>query len=996
MRKLFISLIISIMFCTLSFSQGTIRGKITDENGEAVIGATIMLKSDPTVGTMSDFNGQFSLKISSSTPQSLLISYISYQTVEETVNPKNGEILVKDFNLVPVSTMLNEVEIVGKATKSRDFFMEKVKAKSTVSLDYISSETIKRTGDVNVSSAVARVAGVSTNGSFITVRGIGDRYMKTAINGCRIPTLDPFTNNIKLDMFPASLVDNIVLVKTASPDLPGDWAGAYLSVETKDYPDQFALNVETSFGYNQQTTNKDVVTSQRSATDWLGYDNGLRDINHNDFVAINTDPSTYDEFVALGLGNYFKSLGVTENNWSQNSTTYTKLGYEQLGLLGKAQFNDATAYATAAALYASSYKSKADALVNAAGIKSQSKLFPNNWFPTTRKAPVNFSQSFSIGDQITLFGKPLGYLAGFRYSSAVQYDANSVSHKYYQLNNDLSLNYDTINQKTSKETNGWSALFNLSYKYHPNHSISLLFMPNLNGVNSVRDGTIHYASGTGSGDNDGARIPYQFYEERKQLVYQLKSEHYLPGPKMKIECIASYTNGSSKAPDFRVIVPGAPSSHRFFRYLKENLFDSHLSAELPIAKLTETSAMKLKFGAAYQYNYRKSDQYDYEYYTASSATSYFSVVDSTLSRVYRMIDYPSNHNFGRSHVKSGFIMLDYPIISALRFSGGIRVEHSDLYTDVSLFDSLGLASNDLRRKSYGDYMYYAGKNNKLSVLPSANLIIKLKRDELAPINLRLNFSQTIARPSIREVSDGLTYDYELKSNVRGNPELKTVQIYNYDMRFEAFFESGDNISVSAFYKDFKNHIEFINYGSGYDQVGVRWLNSPYNCWLKGIEIEGKKTFLKQLELRANITLVNSRSVINTSLKDAEGNVLEEGTDISHTMYGQAPYVINGILSYTSDKMGLSAALSYNVQGPRLVIVGTPAPAYVPDIYEMPRHLFDLKVSKSVGKHYNVSLKALDILNTSTRRAYKFAEGYILDYDKYTWGTNYVLAISYKL
>lgn len=92
---------------------------------------------------------------------------------------------------------------------------------------------MKRTGDNNITAAVARVSGVSTNGGFITVRGIGDRYVKTTINGSRIPTLDPFTNNIKLDLFPASLVDNVIITKTASPDLPGDWAGAYLSVETK-------------------------------------------------------------------------------------------------------------------------------------------------------------------------------------------------------------------------------------------------------------------------------------------------------------------------------------------------------------------------------------------------------------------------------------------------------------------------------------------------------------------------------------------------------------------------------------------------------------------------------------------------------------------------------------------------------------------------------------------------------------------------------------------
>ena len=1009
MKKIFIALIIFIIYSSVLFSQGVIRGKITDENGELVTGANIVLKTQPTFGTLSDLKGQFSLKISSLTPQTILISFIGYQTIEETVNPKNGEIILKDFNLVPASVKLQDAVIVGKANKSKEVYMEKIKAKSVLSIDYISSETIKRTGDVNVSSAVARISGVSTNGSFITVRGIGDRYMKTAINGSRIPTLDPFTNNIKLDMFPASLIDNIVITKTASPDLPGDWAGAYLSIETKDYPEKLSVNIETSVGYNEQSTFKDVVSSQRSSTDWLGYDNGLRDINHSDFVPIiNTaDIKTYDEFVALGLGNYYKSLGVTKGNWDQNADTYYKLGLVQLKLLGEAQFNDANAFKNADNLYINDYQKHADDLINAPGIKSQAKMFPNNWFPITRKAPLNFSQSFSIGNQTTLFGKQLGYLAGFRYSSSIQYDPNSIFHFFPDaiFNADSSLHVAGIrDQKISKETKGWSALLNLSYKYHPNHSISLLFMPNLIGVNSVRDGIIDNPGAIGSGeyDNDGSRIPNQFYEERKQLVYQLKSEHYIPGPRLKIELNASYTNGSSKTPDFKVIVPGEATSHRFFRYLGENLFDSRLSAELHLGNPTVAGTRKLKFGGAYQYNYRKSDQYDYEYIAKTSDNTYFSVVDSTLKRIYQIIDYPGNHNFGYSQVMAGFVMIDYPITPALRFSGGIRVEQANMFTDVVLFDSLRLEENDLRRKSYKDYLYYSGALNKLNYLPSANLILRLKQDELAPINVRFNFSQTVARPSIREISDGLNYDFELKSNVRGNPDLKMVQINNYDVRFETYFESGDNISVSVFYKDFKNHIELINYGTGFNNTGVRWLNSPYKCWLKGIEIEGKKNIIKQLELRANVTFVDSRSSMNTTLN--ENGSTKEGMDINHTMYGQAPYIINGILAYNSDKMGLSAALSYNMQGPRLVILGLHGVTYKPDVYEMPRHLLDFKASKSVGKHFSVSVKVQDILNAPIRKAYNLSgaetnnlfNGYLVDYDKYTYGTNYVFAIAYKL
>jgi outer membrane receptor for ferrienterochelin and colicin len=235
----------------------------------------------------------------------------------------------------------------------------------------------------------------------------------------------------------------------------------------------------------------------------------------------------------------------------------------------------------------------------------------------------------------------------------------------------------------------------------------------------------------------------------------------------------------------------------------------------------------------------------------------------------------------------------------------------------------------------------------------------------------------------------------LRANVQGNPDLKMVQINNYDLRFERYFKTGDNLSVSAFYKEFKNHIELINHGSGRDGTGARWINSPNNSWLYGLEIEGRKVISKQLEFMANVTLVSSYSKVNTGYTQDNGLPVK-GDTVSHTMFGQSPYIINGILSYNAEKMGFSATLSYNVQGPRLVIIGQHGASYVPDIYEMPRNLLDFKASKSAGKHFAVSIKVLDILNSSVKRTYKFPEGYILDYDKYTWGTTYIFSISYKL
>ncbi len=1015
MKKIFLSILIAFSFYADTIAQGIVRGKITDATGETLIGVTIVLKLKPSVGTVTDLDGNYSLNLSDTSTQTLVVSYVGYAVVEEIIFPKKGEVIIKNFILKSTAHEIKEIEVNAKSIRSKEYFVESMKKSSAVTLDYISSETIKKTGDANVTAAVARVSGVSTNGSFITVRGIGDRYVKTAINGLRIPTLDPFTNNIKLDLFPASLVDNVIITKTASPDLPGDFAGAYISVETKDYPEEFALNIETSVGYNNQTTFNEIVSSQKSSTDWLGFDNGFRDHDHNSFVQNIKQPTDFQQFEALGLGEYYSSLGVTNENWNANSDVYYRLGLIQLGLLAPAQMNDDNAYQEARLLYITGpYAQQAFQTINAK-VPESGKSFKNNWNTISRKAPLDFSKSFSIGTQTNLFGRPLGFIFGYRYGSSTKYDPDYVSSKIRADGSRESL----FSGPNSQETNGWSAIANIAYKFSPNHSVSFLFMPNLSGTNKA-DNLI---------DNlDSTILIYkkiQFYEQRKQLVYQLKSEHFFPGNKIRAEFNASYTDGNSSVPDFKTLryiyrkdidtwqIGGDNGDlDRYYRYLSDNLFDSKASIRIPFYDKPGLPR-KLKFGGAYQYNYKENQQYDYnvKFGINSNLTLNNGNIDeffdlnnfgftngtisgipySTINEYYVEDATPANHTFGKSEITAGFLMIDYTIIPRLRFSGGARIEHAELYTDVFFYDSIGYVKNDPRRNYSASFpLVNPGKLSETNYLPSANLIFQLNRDSAGnkstPINLRLNYSSSIARPSLRELSDVAQLDYEFKEFVFGNSDLKTVHINNYDLRLESYFKSGDNISISLLYKDFKNHIELVR------SVGLTWQNVDHS-YVAGIELEGKKIISKNFEFRANCAFLQSQTKFVRNRVDISDGVKEyiPIDTLTRTMFGQAPYVLNGMLTYTADSIGLSFTVSYNVQGERLVI--TSANPFIPDVYELPRQMVDIKLIKKLGKHFSTSLTVRDILNTTITRTYKDSE---FIYDEFSYGTSFSIGISYKL
>jgi len=1012
-------LLFLLLISSIGFSQGTVRGKITDEKGNALYNAKVYFKSDRTKIGLSDFDGNFSVE--SKLPNDILvINMTNFQLLEDSVKFDNTKLYLQDYSLEPKVTMIGTAIVKKKKPKANDLYMENIKKNSATTIDYVSAETMKKTGDPNVTAAVARVSGVSTAGGLITVRGIGDRYVKTTLNGSRIPTLDPLTNNIKLDIFPASLVDNIIITKTATPDLPGDFSGAYLSVETKDYPEKLDVNVETQFGYNEQTTFKDIISSQRSKTDWLGFDNSLRVSKNEKITSPNLTPTTYQEMNALGLGNYYKSLGVTDwKDGSPEGDTYFKMGLIELGLLSKSSINDPNAIKTATNIYNSEYKTVAFDKINPNGT-DYNNGFSHNWNSITRKAPMNFSQSFSIGNQVKLFGKPLGYIVGFRYGTNVRYDPNGVSQR---LSGDTSkLGYDAKdNAIISRETNGWSTLLNLAYKFNDKNSISVMFMPNISGTNDVAN---FVAKRDNSTDQEARTLVNQFYEQRQQFIYQLKTEHYLPKSKTKIDFNTSYTKGNSLAPDFKVVQYGymvdnvkdstynymfSPTAgdgiRRYYRYLNENIIDSRVSAEIPFKSSTTDLARKIKFGGAFQRNDRTSNLEEYylnsgdkiggENLTSNNLDGFlspdkFTLTNRTIDYYYTSRDFARNHTFGFSTIKAGFVALDYTLKSGLRLAGGLRVEQSQIFSDVNEYYVKGYAKNDIRRENLGGFSVVNAANLKeTNFLPSANIVYKIKKIEKAQVNIRLNYSQTVARPSIRELNDAAVYDNEFRTLIYGNSDLKNVHIKNYDFRGESYFKNGDNISVSLFYKDFRNHIEM-----GFGSAGITWQNIDQST-VKGFEFEGKKGLGKQFELRANITLVQSNSAfIRKDMTIIDGvkhyTVLDT---INRPMFGQAPYIINAISTFKSDSLGITASLSYNVQGPRLVITGVVKG--FPDVYEMPRNTIDFKITKKLGKHFNTSIMLRDILNAKVRRAYRMNNGYI-DYDNFRYGTNFILSIAYKL
>jgi outer membrane receptor for ferrienterochelin and colicin len=211
-----------------------------------------------------------------------------------------------------------------------------------------------------------------------------------------------------------------------------------------------------------------------------------------------------------------------------------------------------------------------------------------------------------------------------------------------------------------------------------------------------------------------------------------------------------------------------------------------------------------------------------------------------------------------------------------------------------------------------------------------------------------------------------------------------TSIDNFDLRLERFLRNGDNVSLSGFYKRFKDHIELLQTAQG----GFTWRNAKSST-VVGVELEGRAMLSRKLEWRGNLTLMSSRSELETFL---QGEVVEYSTP----MFGQSPYIVNTTLTYGLDSIGLYLSGSYNVQGPRLAVTNAELDPSGIRAYEMPRHLIDLTVRKTFGTHWSMVFRVRDLLNSPIRRTYKFAAGYQGDFDRFAYGTEYLMTIAYTL
>jgi hypothetical protein len=260
-------------------SFGLLSGRVTDaSSGEEIIGANVLLL-DTKMGASTDIEGKF---IIARIPAGLYRVRVSFLGYETTIIPA---VTILSKNTTEVSVRLREdqgiqqqeVIVSAEVIKSGEGAMLTERRKSAFVGDGISGEQIKRAPDATSGDVLKRVTGVSViDNKYVFVRGVTDRYNQTTLNGASVPSTSVDKKSFSFDMLPSNLLDNMNVAKTALPDLPGDFAGGLVQINTLDVPERMSVKVSAGASMNSMTTFRTIQRSTGGSSDWIGIDDGAR------------------------------------------------------------------------------------------------------------------------------------------------------------------------------------------------------------------------------------------------------------------------------------------------------------------------------------------------------------------------------------------------------------------------------------------------------------------------------------------------------------------------------------------------------------------------------------------------------------------------------------------------------------------------------------------------------------------------------------------------
>ena len=856
MKKLFLLLAL-ISTSIYSYSQ-KVSGTVSDSsNGESLIGAMVLVKGESRGATVQP-DGTFLIDNLTKDNYDLEVRYIGYKT--QTISIKPVEDTLLNIQLTPSVQEITTVTVTARTNKETTTELVKLQSNSAVVMDGTNAETFKKTPDNKASDVFKRISGASVqDNKFVVIRGLSDRYNFALINGSPLPSSESDRKAFSFDIFPSNMLDNLTVMKSGSPDLPGEFSGGVININTTEPKDKNYHNLQLSLGYNTITTFRNFSTYQGGNLDFLGLGSNSRGLPGD--IPRTQDFSSLNKTEKAGLAS------LMSTTWS----TQTRMALPT----GNLQYSIGKSYKKLSFSFAYNYQN----------VTNMNNLVRRDFEEQSTEVVQKMELRDSVFTQTILNSA----MANFFY----KIDKNNTIYfkNLYSISSEDKVNIRSGVRELDNDPRQWEKSTNFWYTQNN------LLTNQLYGKHEIKKSKLNWNIGYSNVNRD---IP-----NLRRIVYRKQS--LLENDTTQQYVAVIQQNGT---------IPTA-AGNMFWSKSKENIVSANYDYSLPInfGKIENN----IKVGGWHQFRSRdfQSRNLGFSQYkpNGSSFDSQLLLLGPDEIFSQQNMGLLSNGQGGfkleestkvndsysaSSFLNAGFLMTDTKI-GKLRIVGGLRAESYN-----QKFNYIEFGSNLEKRID----------TTVVDLLPSVNLIYSLS-DKM---KIRGSYYRTVSRPEFRELAPFNFYNFVLDNITSGNPNLKRATIDNFDVRWEMYPGKGQIISVSGFYKSFENPIELINRTgtSGAPELYFTNVNKVTNI---GGEIEFRfnlGTFTKvENKLLDNLTVYSNASIIK-SVVDMSHFV---GSGDDRPLQGQSPYIINSGIFYTTPKKDLTATISYNVIGQRIYIVG---------------------------------------------------------------------------
>jgi len=909
---LFLFLISSAFSVNALAQSGSIAGVVIDgSNTETLVGATVLVENLPGKGASTDIDGRYRIDDLPEGTYTIKISYISFkQKTISGIVVKAGAVTTVDIAMeTDFQNALGDTGIViirGVVSQETTNTVQAFQKNNIAPSEVISQAIISKGPDKTTGEVLKRLSGTTiTDGKFAVIRGLSDRYNIALINGNILPSSEPDRKTFAFDLFPSSMLANLIVVKAAQPNLPGDFAGGIIMVNTRDIPDENFISVAVGAGYNSISTFKEYYSYTGGSKDWLGIDDGTRQLpsafpaNRNEFLDLTPTEKA-------NLGKTFAPWGTFSNPSTPLDQSYQITGgiVKKVGKIGEFGAIGAITYSNANVtnfIERNDYDNEITPLYEYTDNQYKNNILWGGLLNLSYK--LNDNNKFSFKNSYSVNSSDITTLrSGLNYSRAVD-----VKNEYYEFSSN-QLQSSTLGGdhffSASKTKLKWSAGLNTLKRDQPNYRTVNYFK----NITPAFDGdTVYQMSPSPFASPDNLGIFYSYMDEK---TYTASADVTIPflinDSKQSFGFGGSYL---TKDRTFNARIMGVAASNDI--YFNPNYYEIVV---LPVGDLLSPD----NFADSLFYIDEITNPSDY-YAATQENKAVYAMFDNKAGNKLRIVWGARAEFFAQT-------------ISSFEYGGA--TEPIPLEVDTKETDSVGL---------------------KFDLLPSINITYSLTERT----NLRLSVYKTVARPELRELAPFGYYDIETNSSITGNPSLLATNIYNADVKAEKFMDKGQVISASVFYKKFYDPI-----GQRFYFGTVRELK-PINDSLAtvyGAEFELRKNlgfiardkqWLERFTFNTNLALIRSNTLLHVADTAIAGAAERQ-------LQGQSDYVINFGFTYIEPEKGMSFTLLFNQIGRRISEYGN---AQYDDIYENPRPLVDGQISIPFnGTKGTVKLNFTDILS----------------------------------